>query len=209
MPTLFDYGPSANCLKVRVLLRQLGVDHERVEVDIFAGESRTEEYLALNPAGRTPALRLDDGSAVAESNAILLFLAESSPLLPDDRVERAHVNQWLFFEQNLLEPNVGTARFWRLTGRGRERPEAFEQRREAGESALETLDRYLADRRFLVADRYSVADIALYAYTHIGHEAGIDMSAYPAIAPWLARVEATDGFANDLEPYPANAHATA
>jgi glutathione S-transferase len=203
--TLFDYGPSANCLKVRVLLRQLAVDHERVEVDIFAGESRTDAYLAVNPAGRTPAIRLDDGRTIAESNAILLFLAEGSALLPDERVELAHVHQWLFFEQNLLEPNVGTARFWRLTGRDRERPEAFEQRREAGEAALATLDRFLTGRAFLVAERYSVADIALYAYTHVAHEAGIDMTAYPSIDSWLRRVEATDGFANDLEPYPANA----
>jgi glutathione S-transferase len=205
MPTLFDYGPSANCLKVRVLLRQLGVEHERVGVDIFAGESRTDEYRVLNPAGRTPAFRLDDGRAIGESNAILLFFAEGTPLLPADAVERAHVQQWLFFEQNLLEPNAGTARFWRLTGRERQQPQAFELRRAAGEDALRILDEYLAGRDFLVAGRYSVADIALYAYTHVAAEAGIDMSAYPSIGPWLARVEATDGFVNDLEPYPANA----
>jgi glutathione S-transferase len=206
MLTLFDYGPSANCLKVRMLLRQLGLDHERVTVDIFAGESRTDAYLALNPAGRTPALLLDDGAAIAESNAILLYLAEGTELLPDDRVERAHVHQWLFFEQNLLEPNVGTARFWKLTGRDRQRPEAFEQRLEAGRDALRTLDEYLAGGEFLVAGRYTVADIALYAYTHVAHEAGIDMSAYPAIGPWLRRVEATEGFVDDLEPYPENAN---
>jgi glutathione S-transferase len=205
MPTLFDYGPSANCLKVRVLLRQLGVEHERVEVDIFAGESRTDGYRALNPTGRTPVLRLDDGRAIAESNAILLFLAEGTPFLPTDAVERAHVHQWLFFEQNLLEPNVGTARFWRLTGRDRQRPQAAEQRREAGEDALRILDEYLAGVEFLVAGCYSIADISLYAYTHVAAEAGIAMSAYPSIGPWLARVEATDGFVNDLRPYPANA----
>lgn len=208
MLTLFDYGPSANCLKVRVLLRQLGIEHERVPVDIFAGESRTDEYLLLNPAGRTPALRLDDGRAIAESNAILLFLADGSEFLPDDPVERAHVHQWLFFEQNLLEPNIGTARFWRLTGRERVRPEAFEQRREAGESALETLDSYLASHELLVAGRYTAADVALYAYTHVANEARIDMARYPAITTWLARVEATEGFVNDLEPYPPNARLT-
>ncbi len=209
MLTLFDYGPSANCLKVRVLLRQLGLDHERVPVDIFAGESQTEVYRALSPAARTPALLLADGQAIAESNAILLYLAEGSPLLPDERVTRAHVHQWLFFEQNLLEPNVGTARFWRLTGRDRGRPEAFARHFDAGLDALRILDDYLAGREFLVAGRYTVADIALYAYTHVAHEAGIDMAAYPAIGPWLARVEGTDGFVNDLEPYPANAHVTA
>jgi glutathione S-transferase len=150
-----------------VLLRQFGVEHERVAVDIFAGESRTDDFRLLNPAGRTPAFRLDDGRTIAESNAILLFLAEGTPLLPADTVEHAHVHQWLFFEQNLLEPNVGTARFWRLTGRDRQRPQAAEQRREAGEEALRTLDGYLAGRDFLVAGGYSVADLALYAYTHV------------------------------------------
>jgi glutathione S-transferase len=183
MLTLFDYGPPANCLKVRILLRQLGLDYDRVEVDIFAGESRSDAYLALNPAGRTPALLLDDGSAIAESDAILLFLAEGTPFLPGDRVERAHVHRWMFFEQNLLEPNAGSARFWHLTGRERQQPGAFAQRLQAGRDALEILDRGLAGREFLVAGRYTVADISLYAYTHVAYEAGIDMSAYPAIAP--------------------------
>lgn len=205
MLTLYDYGPSANCLKVRVLLRQLGIHHERVPVDIFAGESKTDEYRTLNPARRTPALGLDDGRALAESNAILLYLAEGTPFLPLDRVELGRVHQWLFFEQNLVEPNVGTARFWRLTGRDGLRPEAFEQRRESGADALRVLDDSVAGRDFLVADTYSVADLALYAYTHVAHDAGIDMAAFPAIAAWLGRVEATDGFVNDLEPYPANA----
>ena len=209
MLTLYDYGPSANCLKVRILLRQLGIDHERLPVDIFAGESRSDDYLAMNPAGRTPALRLDDGRAIAESNAILLYLAEGTPLLPDDRVERAQVHGWMFFEQNLLEPNAGSARFWHLTGREQKQPGAFAQRLQAGKDALEILDRGLTNREFLVSGRYSVADIALYGYTHVAHEAGIDMSAYPAIAPWLALVEATDGFANDLEPYPPNARVAA
>jgi glutathione S-transferase len=207
MLTLYDYGPSANCLKVRVLLRQLGLEYERVPVDIFAGESRVEPYLALNPAGRTPALLLPGGDAIAESSAILLYLAEGTPFLPDDRVDRAHVHQWLFFEQNLLEPNVGTARFWRLTGRDKQRPEVFARHFEAGQDALRILDHYLGGREFLVGDHSTVADIALYAYTRVAHEAGIDMGAYPAIGPWLSRVEATDGFVDDLEPYPENARA--
>jgi glutathione S-transferase len=205
MLTLLDYGPSANCLKVRVLLRQLEVEFAREPVDIFAGASRTDEYLAFNPAGRTPALRLDGGDVLAESDAILLYLAEGTTFLPEDRVLRAHVHRWLFFEQNLLEPNVGTARFWHLTGRQAQQPEAFAQRLQAGKDALAVLERGLADREFLVADTYSVADIALYAYTHVAGEAGIDLVDYPAIGPWLGRVEATDGFENDLEPYPPNA----
>ena len=209
MLTLYDYSPSANCLKVRVLLRQLGLEYDRVPVDIFAGESQTDVYRALNPAGRTPALVLSGGDAIAESNASLLYLSEGTWSLPDDRIDRARVHQWLFFEQNLLEPNVGTARFWRLTGRNRQRPDAFAQRLEAGQDALRILEGHLAGHDFLVDGRYTVADIALYAYTHVAHEAGIDMAAYPAIGPWLLRVEATEGFVDDLDPYPENARLTA
>src|SRR5438445_4628645 len=200
MLTFYDYGPSANCLKVRVLLRQLGLEYDRVPVDIFAGESQTDVYRALNPAGRTPALVLSGGDAIAESNAILLYLSEGTWSLPDDRIDRARVHQWLFFEQNLLEPNVGTARFWRLTGRDRQRPGASAQRLEAGQDALRILEGHLAGHDFLVDGRYTVADIALYAYTPVAHEAGIDMAAYPAIGPWLLRVEATEGVVNDLDP---------
>ena len=202
---LYDFGPSANCLKVRILLAHLGLRYERVPVDLFAGETLSAEYLARNPAGRTPVLELADGECLPESNAILLYLAEGTPYLPGDRLGRARVHQWLFFEQNLLEPNVGTARFWRLTGRDEQRPEVFEQKLEAGRAALEALERGLAGRDFLTGGRYTVADIGLYAYTHIAHETGIDMGAFPAVGGWLARVEAEPGFVNDLEPYPPNA----
>ena len=114
MLTLHDYPASANCFKVRMLLSQLGRPYERVLVDIFAGDSQTDAYLALNPAGRTPLLVTEAGDPIPESGAILLYLAEGTPFLPDDPVERAHVHAWMFFEQNLLEPNLGTARFWRL-----------------------------------------------------------------------------------------------
>jgi glutathione S-transferase len=200
---LYEYAASANCLKVRLMLRQLEIEFERVEVDILAGDSKTDEFLALNPAGRTPVLVLDDGQPLAESAAILLYLAEGTPFLPSERLERARVHQWLFFEQNLLEPNVGTARFWKLTGRASRQPEVIEQKVEAGRDALGVLERRLAGRSFLAADGYTVADLALYGYTHVAHEAGIDMSGFPAIAGWIVRVEAQSGFVNDLEPYPA------
>jgi len=207
MLRLYDDPASANCLKVRVLMRQLGLEWERLPVDLFAGETRTPEYFERNPAGRTPVLVLDDGEALAESGAILLFLAEGTPFLPDGRLERARVHQWLFFEQNLLEPNVGTARFWKLTARDGLRPEVFAQKVEAGKDALAVLERGLTGRPFLVAGRYSVADLALYAYTHVAGDAGIEMSPYRSVTDWLARVEALPGFANDLEPYPPNARA--
>jgi glutathione S-transferase len=206
MLRLYDYGASANCLKIRLLLRMLGMEYERVPIDLFAGETKTDEYLALNPAGRTPVLVLDGGKPLAESGAILLFLAEGTPFLPSARLERARVHQWLFFEQNLLEPDVGSARFWTLTGRAAQRPEAFQLKFDAGLGALAVLERGLSGRAFLVGNGCTVADLALYAYTHVAHEAGIDMSTYPAIGAWVARVEAQPDFVNDLEPYPPNAH---
>src|SRR6478752_8978872 len=147
MIRLHDYAASANCFKVRMLLSQLGLPYERVPVDIFGGESQTDAYLARNPAGRTPLLEVD-GGAIPESGAILLYLAEGKPFLPTDRIDRAHVHAWMFFEQNLLEPNVGSARFWRLTRRDAERPEAFARHLEAGACALAALERGLAGKDF-------------------------------------------------------------
>jgi glutathione S-transferase len=189
-----------------MLLSQLGLPYERITVDIFAGDSQTDEYLALNPAGRTPLLVTDGGEAIPESGAILLYLAEGTPFLPEDPVERARVHAWMFFEQNLLEPNVGTARFWRLTGRDAQRPEAFARHLEAGAAALEALERGLREREFLVGGRATVADCALYAYTRVAHEAGYDMGAYAAVGDWLARVATTPGAIDDLEPYPPAAY---
>ena len=173
-------------------------------MDIFAGESTTPAYRAKNPSGRTPVLELDSGETIAESNAILLYLGEGTPLVPQDLLERARVWQWLFFEQNLFEPNVGTARFWRLTGRDAERPEVFAARLESAQAALAVLDEGLRGREFLLGDRYTVADVSLHAYAHAG-DAAIDMAGYPAVGEWLGRVERTPGFVNDLEPYPPNA----
>jgi glutathione S-transferase len=202
---LYDYPASANCYKARLLLAQLGRPYDRVHVDIFAGESTTAEHLARNPAGRTPVLELDSGETIAESNAILLYLGEGTPLVPGSLEERARVWQWLFFEQNLFEPNVGTARFWCLTGRDGLKPEVFQARLDSARAALETLDRGLAGRSFLLRDTYTVADVSLYAYAHVAGDAGIDMAAYGEVDGWLRRVEATAGFVNDLEPYPPSA----
>lgn len=207
MLRLYDYAASANCYKARLALAQLGLEYERVPVDIFAGESTTPAYREKNPAGRTPVLELDSGEALAESNAILLYLGEGTPLVPGPLLERARVWQWLFFEQNLFEPNVGTARFWRLTGREELRPEVFSARLEAARAAVETLDAGLRERRFLVGDRYTVADLSLYAYAHVAHEAGLEPPG--ALRAWLARVEETPGFMNDLERYPPSATAAA
>ncbi len=203
---LHDFAGSANCFKVRMLLSQLGLAYERVPVDIFAGDAQTDDYLARNPAGRTPVLETDEGASIPESGAILLYLAEGTPLLPDDPIERAHVHAWMFFEQNLLEPNVGSARFWRLTGRDAERPEAFARHLEAGAAALAALERGLRGKDFLVGGRYTVADCSLYAYTCVAGEAGYALVDYPAVQAWLARVALTPGAIDDLGQYPTAAH---
>jgi glutathione S-transferase len=204
---LYDFKASANCYKVRLLAAQLGLELELVPVDLFAGESQTPEHLARNPAGRTPVLELDSGEHLAESGAILLFLAEGTTLLPDDRLGRARAAQWLFFEQNLLEPNIGTGRFWILTGRAEGRDELVRRWQKLGRHSLDVLERRLGANDFLLDTGYSVADIGLYAYTHLAGDAGIDLADYPGVDAWLRRVEAQPGFMNDLEPYPGRSAA--
>jgi glutathione S-transferase len=206
---LYDYGPSANCLKARLLLGLLGLEYDRVAVDIFAGESQAAEHLARNPAGRTPVLELDSAETIPESNAILFHLARGTRFLPDDPVAQARVLGWLFFEQNLVEPNVGTARFWTLTGRGEGREQVVARYVEAGSGALDILERQLAGREWIVGETPTVADIGLYAYVHVAPEAGIDLGGRAAIRAWLRSVEGLAGFENDLEPYPPSACAGA
>jgi glutathione S-transferase len=194
MLRLYDFLSSGNGYKCRLLLHQLGVPYERVELDILKGETRTPGFLAKNPNGRVPALELEDGTVLAESNAILFYLAEGTPFLPDSRLERARVLQWLFFEQYSHEPFVAVARFIRHflpeDSPRRADPPRLEQ---GGYAALGVMERRLADRPFLVADRYTIADVGLYAYTHVADEGGFDLEAYPAVRAWLARVAGQPG----------------
>jgi glutathione S-transferase len=202
---LYDYPGSCNCYKVRLLLAQLGVPYERVPVDIFAGETLTAAFAARNPARTTPVLETDDGRYLPESAAILSYLAAGTPLFPEDALERAEVIRWLVYEQTDVIPAIAGLRFRLLTGRLRPSdPDAVERRRLAGEVLL-LLDGHLRDRAFLVADRYTIADIAVYGYTHRAHEAGIDLAPYPSVAAWLTRVEARPGYMEDVMPYGANA----
>jgi glutathione S-transferase len=202
MPVLYDAAASGNCLKVRMLARLLGIEYERVPVDIFAGEARAPEHLARNPAGRTPVWVTDDGQPVAESGAILVLLARGTALLPDEPVAQAQVLQWLFFEQNLLEPNVGTARFWRLSGRYEHDREPWEHFRRAGGSALRVLERRLSSVPFLAGNEFTIADIANYAYAHVAPDGEIGLDGFGAVRAWIDRVEAQPGVVNDLERYP-------
>jgi glutathione S-transferase len=190
MLRLYDYLPSGNGYKVRLLLHQLGIPFERIEVDIVRGETRTPAFLARNPNGRIPTLELDDGTHLAESNAILCYLADGTALLPADRLDRARVLQWMFFEQYSHEPNIATVRFWLHTELTDERRAALPTKRALGYAALAVMEGHLRERDFLVGERYTVADVALYAYTHVADEGGFDLAPYPALRAWLDRVRA-------------------
>lgn len=202
---LYDYAASANCYKVRLLLAQLGLDYERVPIDIFAGDTLTPEYGAINPLRSTPVLELETGEHLPESNAILLYLAEGTEMIPSDRLERAHAFRWLIFEQTDVVATMGGLRFRLATGRvNPDDPEAIKRRRGALET-LKLLDEHLDGRSFMVGDRYGVADIGLFGYVHVAHEAGLNMDAYPAVQAWLESVASQPGHIDDLAPYPANA----
>lgn len=186
---LYDNDISGNCYKVRLLLTQLAISFERRQVSVLDRSDREELLGALNPALRVPTLILDDGRPLAESDAILCFLARGTDLLPDDPYEHARVLQWLFFEQYSHEPNIAVARFWAHAG-VQATPAERETRHRGGVAALKAMERYLDHHEFFVADRYTIADIALYAYTHVASEGGFDLQPCPAIRRWLARVAA-------------------
>jgi len=195
MHTLYSMQRSGNSYKVRLALAQLGVPYRLEEVDILKGESRTPEFLAKNPSGQVPLLEVAPGRFIAESNAILWHLASGTKLRPEDRYDRAEALQWMFFEQHSIEPNIGAAYFWlTLVKGGRElQQHALEEWMEEGYRALGVMERHLNLHRYFVADRYTVADIALYAYTHVAHECDYDLAAFPAIRDWLERIAAEAG----------------
>jgi glutathione S-transferase len=191
---LYDSPVSGNCYKVRLLLAHLDIPYERRTMDVVDRSNRADVLDGLNPALRVPTLVLDDGRALAESGAILWYFGEGTPFVPDDPFERALVLQWMFFEQYDHEPALAVVRFW-LGYSGR--PEAFadrlDERRAAGYRALDAMERHLGGREFLVGHAPTLADIALYAYTHVADEGGFDLARYPAITAWLERVAALRG----------------
>jgi glutathione S-transferase len=191
---LYNSQRSGNCYKVRLLLTQLGIPFEKHEVDVVDREGRDELLGDKNPALRVPVLELDDGRHLAESNAIIWYLADGTEQVPVDPYERAQVLQWMFFEQYSHEPHIAVARFWIAILDQEERyREQIARRHELGYLALDGMERHLADRSFFVGDRYSIADNALYAYTHVAHEGGFDLAGYPAVNAWLDRVAAQPG----------------
>jgi len=194
MLTLYDYLDSGNGYKARLLLNQLGLPYTRVELDIDKGETRTAAFLRKNPNGRVPTLELEDGTFLAESDAILFYLAEGTPFLPEGRLGRAQALQWMFFEQYSHEPFVATPRYiMRHLPADHPRRAELPMRRERGRQALAVMETHLSAQDWFAGGRYSIADIALYAYTHVADEAGIDLAPYPALGRWLARVAAQPG----------------
>ncbi|NJO77366.1 MAG: glutathione S-transferase family protein [Cyanobacteria bacterium RM1_2_2] len=191
MYKLYDFRPSGNGYKVRLLLTQLGIPYTYIEKDILKRETRTPEFLAINPNGRIPVLELEPGLHLSESNAILIYFSEGTAYLPSDQLERAYVMQWLFFEQYSHEPYIATSRFlMHYADKSDHHQAMIQQKREPGYAALGVLEKRLAEHPFLVSDRYTIADIALYAYTHVADEGGFSLEVYPGIRAWIERVAA-------------------
>ena len=195
MLTLYDYLESGNAYKVRLLLHLRGIPFRRVELDILKRETRTPEFLAKNPNGRIPAVELADGRVLFESNAILGYFAEGTDYAGRDAWERAQILQWMFFEQYSHEPHVATLRFWHFAKLLPSKTAAeIEAKRAAGEAALAVMEGQLATRAYFVGERFTVADIALFAYTHVAGEGGFELARFPAIRRWIARIEAQQRF---------------
>jgi len=196
MHTLYGSSISGNCWKPAFMLRQRGLPFRWIEIDVQAKQSRTPQFLALNPNGRVPLLQLPDGRLLAESNAMLLHLGEGTAWLPTDSYARAKVYEWLFFEQYSHEPYVATVRFWvAYLGKGEEWKTKIAEAMPKGYAALAVMERQLAQTPFLVGLEPTLADIALYAYTHVAHEGGFRLDDYPALRAWLQRFAALPGFA--------------
>jgi glutathione S-transferase len=193
-----DYN-SGNCYKIKLMLNLLGAEYEWVPVDILEGETETEAFLAKNPNGKIPVLELEDGTCLWESNAILNFLAEGTPYLLTEPRLRTQMLQWQFFEQYSHEPTLAVARFIQFyLGLPEERMEEYHSLHRRGNKALKVMEQQLQRTPFLVGDNFSIADIALYAYTHVAHEGGFDLAQFPAIQTWLVRVQQQSGYVGML-----------
>jgi glutathione S-transferase len=206
MLTLHDYLPSQNGWKARVLLGLLDIPYDSRLVSIFEGGSHTDAFLKLNPVGAVPVLELEDGRAIAESNAILTYLAEGTPFLPADRYDNAKIMQWLFFEQYHVEPVIGSLRYWTLTGRLERNHAMVAGKREAGARTLAALERSLDGGRFLVGDTITVADIVVYAYSHRAEDCAFALADYPAVLAWVGRVRDAIGPGYPVHVYGIDPH---
>lgn len=196
MYKLYSMQRSGNSYKVRLALALIDAPYRAIEVDILRGESRTPEFLAKNPSGQVPLLEVAEGRYLAESNAILWYVAIGSSLAPESRMDRAEAMQWMFFEQHALEPNIGAAYFWLCLVRGGRdlQTHALDDWMERGYAALQVMDNHLKSNQFFAANQLTVADIALYAYTHVAEQCDFDLASFPSIRRWLSHVEQQPGF---------------
>ena len=198
---LHDFTGSGNGHKVRLLLSNLGQDYELVEHNILTGETHTPEFLARNPGGKIPVLETDDGRHLPESNAILWYLAEDTDFIPADPWGRAQALRWMFFEQYSHEPYIAVARFWlHFVDMTATQQEQLKEKQERGYQALDVMEKHLGQEDWFAGGNYSIADIALYGYTHVAHEGGFDLSNYPAIRAWLDRISVQPGHIA-MDPY--------
>lgn len=207
MLTFYDYLPSQNAYKVRLLLSHLDTPHRTEYVSIFEGHGQKPEYRAVNPTGAVPAIRFDDGRVLAESTAILFYLAEGTPYLPAHRFLRARVIQWLSFENDYLQNSIGSLRYWTLTGKLESlSPHLIESKQRTALKVLRILDESLADAPFLVDNRYTIADMACLAYTHLAEDAGLALREYGNVVKWIKRVREQPGFLAKVHPYSIDPH---
>ncbi len=190
MYKLYNFPPSGNCYKIRLLLNQLQLPFELIDVNIVSGDSRLPDFLRKNPNGKVPVLELEPTVFLIESNAILIYLAEGTDLLPRDRLQRTQVMQWLFFEQYSLGANLSRPRFWiKIAKQAEQFAQIIEYHHRLGNAALQVMEQHLEKHLFFVSDRYTIADIALFAYTHIADEGDFDLSIFPAIQAWIKRIQ--------------------
>ena len=197
---LYDYGPSQNCFKVRLLAAHLGLKLDMVPVSIFKGEGATPEFLAKNPMGGVPVLETDTGEFLPESNAILTFLAEGTRYLPGDRIGRAQVLRWLMFEQRYIQTSISRLRYWTLTNKLARFDRDVATARALGNRALDVLEGELAERPFIAGDAYTIADMSIFAYSHVAGDANFDLSARKNLTAWFDRVRRQPGFAGEVIP---------
>jgi len=207
MLTLYDYLPSQNAWKIRALLQHLNQPYTQEFISIFEGEGQTDAYRRINPTGAVPAIKLDSGEVIAESNAILLYLAQDTPYLPNCPIKQAQVSQWLFFESDYVQASVATLRHWVLTGKHKNRTaEMMEAKISASKKVLGILDNVLRDHDFLTGRTYTIADIAIYSYVHLASDAQLEMEPYPHLQRWLDTVSSQPGFLSEVFPYSIDAH---
>ncbi|NEQ80110.1 MAG: glutathione S-transferase family protein [Moorea sp. SIO2I5] len=191
MLRLYNFQRSGNCYKIRLLLNQLELPYDKIDVDIVKGESRTSEFIQKNINGKVPLLEIEPNKLLAESNAILFYLSENTQFLPNDPWERINVLRWMFFEQNSLEPSIGTVRYWITELDNPDKyQEVIQQKREQGYASLEVIENHLTEHQFFVGERYTIADICLFGYTHVAEEGGFDLSKFTAVNAWMERFKA-------------------